>query len=113
MCEVGVTRFEESGPFLYANNLTPAEEGLICRTLGRLAETRDTLVVTKPCNGAIFQPLSGEYDAQLFERCSGMTLGSEKERDPEELLEEGYPEQVILNGLKAARSMLVHDAQAA
>lgn len=104
MCEVGVIRFEESEPFLHANNLTDVEEALIRRTLIRLAEAKG-IKVAQTYNRAIFQPLSGEDDAQFFENCSGMTLGSPKEQDPEELVAEGYPEQAILNGLSVAMSM--------
>jgi len=102
MCEAMVITFDEGAIFVAARGVEPDEIARIHRT-ARFVTGNEVLAL--PHNGAIFQQVSDSVSQELIEARSGLKLGDPQELTPEDLVDQGFPAQAIINGLRAARPL--------
>lgn len=100
MCEAVAITFDEGAMFVAATEVTAAEVARIHRAARFVT---GNAVMPEPVDGALFQQITDSVTLNLFKTYSGLDVGGPREMTPEMLVESGFPEQAVINGLGAAR----------
>lgn len=102
MSEARVIRFEGGAVFLAAQGLQPDQIAGVYRAARFVTGNASQPEVAED---ALFQQLTDRVDLRLFNMYSGIDTGEPQEMTPEDLVVQGFPEQAVINGLKAAKAL--------